>query len=63
VSTPYSATREASKSDRNNSYNWGGTAHRRPHTSFLCEDFFYGEEKIMEIKRWRRLVKLYWKWH
>jgi len=55
VSTPYSATREASKSDRNNSYNWGGTAHRRPHTSFLCEDFFYGEEKMMEIKRWRRL--------
>jgi len=45
VSTPYSATREASKSDRNSSYNWGGTAHRRPHTSFLCEDFFYGEEK------------------
>jgi len=43
VSTPYSATREASKSDRNSSYNWGGTAHRRPHTSFLCEDFFYGE--------------------
>ena len=20
----------------------GGTAHRRPHTSFLCEDFFVG---------------------
>jgi len=41
VRTPYSATREARLRDRGIPYNWGGTAYRRPHTSFLCGDFFF----------------------